>query len=65
MAKSFDIDVQEISDWNCCGSTAAHNLNRELSLLCLHGYLLSPRNKGFQKLLSPVPHVTAGLQLQA
>jgi heterodisulfide reductase subunit B len=32
LAKVFDIELVEIPDWNCCGATAAHNLNRELSL---------------------------------
>lgn len=32
LASLFDIDLVEIPDWNCCGATAAHNLNRELSL---------------------------------
>jgi len=32
MAKAFDIQLEEIPDWNCCGATAAHNLNHELSL---------------------------------
>jgi heterodisulfide reductase subunit B2 len=31
VAKAFDITIEEIRDWNCCGSTAAHNMNRELS----------------------------------
>jgi heterodisulfide reductase subunit B2 len=32
LAKVFDIELVEIPDWNCCGATAAHNLNKELSL---------------------------------
>lgn len=32
LAKAFDIEFAEIPDWNCCGATAAHNLNKELSL---------------------------------
>lgn len=32
IAKEADIELCEINDWNCCGATAAHNLNRELSL---------------------------------
>ena len=31
LANAFDIHFTEIDDWNCCGATAAHNLNRELS----------------------------------
>lgn len=32
LAKVFDIELIQIPDWNCCGATAAHNLNKELSL---------------------------------
>ncbi|MDR2805144.1 MAG: CoB--CoM heterodisulfide reductase iron-sulfur subunit B family protein [Dysgonamonadaceae bacterium] len=32
LAKAFDIRLEEISDWNCCGATAAHNLNHELAV---------------------------------
>jgi heterodisulfide reductase subunit B len=32
LAKAFDIELTQIPDWNCCGATAAHNLNKMLSL---------------------------------
>lgn len=32
LAKEFGIELVEIPDWNCCGATAAHNLNKELAL---------------------------------
>ncbi len=32
IAKVLDIELTEISDWNCCGATAAHSMNEELSL---------------------------------
>lgn len=32
LARAFDIELVQIPDWNCCGSTAAHNLNKTLSL---------------------------------
>jgi heterodisulfide reductase subunit B len=32
IAKAFGIELAEVPDWNCCGATAAHNLNKELSL---------------------------------
>ncbi|MGV8091646.1 MAG: CoB--CoM heterodisulfide reductase iron-sulfur subunit B family protein [Mangrovibacterium sp.] len=33
VAKVTGIELIEIPDWNCCGATAAHNLNKELSVL--------------------------------
>jgi len=32
VAKALDIELVEIKDWNCCGATAAHSMNEELSL---------------------------------
>jgi len=32
LAKALDIELIEINDWNCCGATAAHVMNEELSL---------------------------------
>ncbi|MGE5317479.1 MAG: CoB--CoM heterodisulfide reductase iron-sulfur subunit B family protein [Chloroflexota bacterium] len=32
LAKAFDIELIQVPNWNCCGATAAHNLNKELSL---------------------------------
>lgn len=32
LAEAFEMDFVQIPDWNCCGATAAHNLNKELSL---------------------------------
>ena len=32
VSEACGIELIEIKDWNCCGATAAHNLNRELSI---------------------------------
>jgi len=32
LAEAFGIEFAQIPDWNCCGATAAHNTNKELSL---------------------------------
>ena len=32
LADAFGIEFAQIPDWNCCGATAAHNTNKELSL---------------------------------
>ena len=32
IAKVLDIELTEINDWNCCGATAAHSMNEELSM---------------------------------
>jgi|WetSurMetagenome_2_1015567.scaffolds.fasta_scaffold260609_1 heterodisulfide reductase subunit B2 len=53
VAKACNIELQEIEDWNCCGATAAHNMNRELSL-ALPGRILSLAEKqGMKELVVP------------
>jgi heterodisulfide reductase subunit B len=53
VAKTFDIAIQEISDWNCCGATAAHNLNRELSLALPARILALAEKQGLTEIVVP------------
>lgn len=32
VAEKLGVELEDVPDWNCCGATAAHNLNRALSL---------------------------------
>jgi heterodisulfide reductase subunit B len=53
IARALDIQLTEISDWNCCGATAAHNLNRDLAL-SLPGRILALAEKdGFDEIVVP------------
>jgi len=53
LAKEFDIEVTEITDWNCCGATAAHNLNHELSLSLPARILALGEKDGFEEIIVP------------
>ena len=53
IAKQFDIEMKEISDWNCCGATAAHNLNKELSLSLPARILANAEKDGFEEIIVP------------
>jgi heterodisulfide reductase subunit B2 len=53
VAKAFDIDIKEIHDWNCCGATAAHNMNRELSLALPARILSLAEKQGFTEIVVP------------
>jgi heterodisulfide reductase subunit B2 len=53
VAKVFDITIQEISDWNCCGATAAHNLNRELSVALPARILSLAEKQGLNEIVVP------------
>ncbi|MBP1640162.1 MAG: heterodisulfide reductase subunit [Bacteroidetes bacterium] len=53
VAKAFDIELQEIQDWNCCGSTAAHNLNKELALSLSARILALSEKQGLTEVVVP------------
>jgi len=53
LAKFFDIELVEIPDWNCCGATAAHNLNKELSLSLPARILALAEKNGLDEILVP------------
>jgi heterodisulfide reductase subunit B2 len=53
VAEAFDIDIEQVPDWNCCGSTAAHNLNKELSLALPARILASAENAGMTEIIVP------------
>ncbi|MDR3297577.1 MAG: CoB--CoM heterodisulfide reductase iron-sulfur subunit B family protein [Prevotellaceae bacterium] len=53
LAKAFGITPVELSDWNCCGATAAHNLNHELALALPARILAQAERQGMDELLVP------------
>jgi len=53
IAKAFDINMKEISDWNCCGATAAHNMSRELSVSLPARILSLAEKQGFNEIVVP------------
>ena len=53
VAKAFDIKLEEITDWNCCGATAAHNMNKELSLALPARILSLAEKQGFTEIVVP------------
>jgi heterodisulfide reductase subunit B len=53
LAKAFDIELEQVPDWNCCGATAAHNLNRELSLALPARILSLAEQNGLEEIVVP------------
>lgn len=53
LAKAFDIDLIELRDWNCCGATAAHSMNRELALALPARILALAEQQGFEEVIVP------------
>jgi len=53
VAKAFDINLEEINDWNCCGATAAHNLDRELAFALPARILSLAEKQGLKEVVVP------------
>jgi heterodisulfide reductase subunit B2 len=53
VAKAFDIRIEEITDWNCCGATAAHNMNKELSFALPARILSLAEKQGLKEIVVP------------
>lgn len=53
LANVFDIELVEIPDWNCCGATAAHNMNKELALSLPARILALAEKEGLADIVVP------------
>ncbi|HNW52007.1 MAG TPA: CoB--CoM heterodisulfide reductase iron-sulfur subunit B family protein [Prolixibacteraceae bacterium] len=53
ISKKAGIELVEIPDWNCCGATAAHNLNKELSVSLPARNLALAELDGMEELVVP------------
>lgn len=53
LARAFGIELEQVPDWNCCGSTAAHNMNKELSLALPAKILAAAEKHGLVDLVVP------------
>ena len=53
IGKAMGIDLAEIQDWNCCGATAAHSMNKELSLSLPIRVLALAEKQGFEEIVVP------------
>jgi heterodisulfide reductase subunit B len=53
LARAFGIELVQVPDWNCCGATAAHNLNKELSLALPARILALAEKNGLGEIVVP------------
>jgi len=53
LAKAFDVELEQVPDWNCCGATAAHNLNNTLSFALPARILAKAQEVGMKEILVP------------
>ncbi len=53
MLEALNIEINEIPDWNCCGASAAHSINHNLSIALSARNLAIAENEGYESLLAP------------
>jgi heterodisulfide reductase subunit B len=53
IAPTFGIELKDIEDWNCCGATAAHSMNKGLSLALPARVLALAEKQGFGEVVVP------------
>jgi len=53
LAEKLGVSLEEIPDWNCCGASAAHNLNNELGLALPARILIQAERAGLEEILVP------------
>ena len=53
LAKLFNIELEAVPDWNCCGASSAHNLNKALSLALPARILAQAEKAGMKEILVP------------
>ena len=53
--EAFDVDLEEVDDWVCCGATAAHSINHMLSVALPARNLALAERQGLAEILAPCP----------
>ncbi len=51
--EALNIEVKEIPDWNCCGASAAHSINHDLSIALPARNLAIAEGEGYESVLAP------------
>lgn len=51
--EALNIEIKEIPDWNCCGASAAHSINHDLSIALPARNLAIAEGEGYESVLAP------------
>jgi heterodisulfide reductase subunit B2 len=62
LCRSFGINLVEIEDWVCCGSTPVHAQSEEISLALPLKNLAQAERQGLKQVLSPCPSCHSHMQ---
>ena len=53
LAERAGVEFREVDDWNCCGASAAHNLNHDLAVALPYRILALAEAQGLTEVLAP------------
>ena len=53
ISKHIGLDLVEVPDWNCCGASSAHNMNKKLSLALPARILALAEQAGLSEVVAP------------
>jgi heterodisulfide reductase subunit B len=60
--KALGIEIADVPDWTCCGSTPAHTVDHHLAGALAARNLLQAEAAGFDRLITPCPSCLAALR---
>lgn len=63
VCNALNMDLVEIEDWNCCGSTPAHSVSHELSGALAARNLMQAKKTGADCVISPCPSCSSNLKM--
>lgn len=63
VCSALNMDIVEIEDWNCCGSTPAHSVSHELSGALAARNLTQAAKTGADCVISPCPSCSSNLKM--
>ena len=63
VCNALNMDLVEIEDWNCCGSTPAHSVSHELSGALSARNLMQAAKTGADCVISPCPSCSSNLKM--
>lgn len=53
VCKVFNIQLEEIEDWNCCGATPAHTTKEELGVALPYANIVNASKQGLENIIAP------------
>lgn len=53
VCNAFNIQLEEVEDWNCCGATPAHTTKEELGVALPYANIVNASKQGLENIIAP------------